>query len=851
MNTADQKQELFTTIHDAGRWVQVLEKLYSVDWQKRGETYVTASHVLQGGGRHKKGCTAFSAKYGWTVFDGGERNSIIDEVIKRHGGDFLSALQWIAEAAGVEFSTANKQQWAERQHKREQHKTLLGRIADGFANSPAVEYLRAARPNGRGWSVEDVELSCKAPEHGGGFVGYLTAEILKELQTAGGFKFPARAAQNISDFVAYIDTDHGGLIANIKLRSRTGHEFYNICGAIPCCFNMYGIRPFGGCSEQYDDFGLILCEGEADALAVKQALSNYPNVVAARGNKNHETLLPAVQMWAEARTPQNRLYTLFTDNDTAGREMVRNVGRMVAQAGGTLFVVYWGTIQAKDADELAHDGQHGAQYVRELLNRALPVAEYYRQQAFDLWSAPADTPRSEELKKHTAAETLAEAPTKEQRAEAVRLFQKQTNLNLSKIVREIATPRDRADDEQDRRKAVEKLKREALQAHQQGKTDTAADLLLTAYRLERSGTHGDSLTLQTPSEKMLFVFYQSAPDAVHTALYLDGVADDEKEIVFPSGGLSVIAAPSSHGKTTTLISFALSHAVREQAKGDGRRVIFVTYEEPAANIIQKALSGFIGVPLSGGNFRTLKHYYKTTNPADRYKYFDSTSKTDTENFERAKDEFFTLCDDGYLQITYAAGTDSEELCNKISEWAANGDIAAVYVDYLQYMKPPREKQSNRREEEIKEICERLIDTAVETRLPIITAAQFNRSVTSPDKMIMQNIGEGGEIERKAAFILALYNNDMPMIVTKDNLAAVNELTGQPNNTVEDYSVKRTTPHTLSAVVLKNRHGEGARAGEHGLLSFNGNVGTVGNYTGTTGAAVQMPQTTNEDIKIAF
>ena len=36
--------------------------------------------------------------------------------------------------------------------------------------------------------------------------------------------------------------------------------------------------------------------------------------------------------------------------------------------------------------------------------------------------------------------------------------------------------------------------------------------------------------------------------------------------------------------------------------------------------------------------------------------------------------------------------------------------------------------------------------------------------------------------------------------------------------------------SVTAIVLKNRSGIGAKAGTTGLLSFDGNIGTVGNYT---------------------
>ncbi len=62
-----------------------------------------------------------------------------------------------------------------------------------------------------------------------------------------------------------------------------------------------------------------------------------------------------------------------------------------------------------------------------------------------------------------------------------------------------------------------------------------------------------------------------------------------------------------------------------------------------------------------------------------------------------------------------------------------------------------------RQEELKQICLLLKDCAVETGLPILIAAQFNRTVQSANDLLAQAIGEAGDIERIAALILGLWN----------------------------------------------------------------------------------------------
>ena len=114
---------------------------------------------------------------------------------------------------------------------------------------------------------------------------------------------------------------------------------------------------------------------------------------------------------------------------------------------------------------------------------------------------------------------------------------------------------------------------------------------------------------------------------------------------------------------------------------------------------------------------------------------------------------------------------------------------------------------------MKEICIALKDLAVETGLPIILGAQFNREVTNQLKIHATKIGEAGDIERIANLIVGFWNNTFkPLNPTDGELKDLN-------------SKGANTPDTLYTVVLKNR---GGRVGLEEILSFNGNTGKIKN-----------------------
>ena len=119
-----------------------------------------------------------------------------------------------------------------------------------------------------------------------------------------------------------------------------------------------------------------------------------------------------------------------------------------------------------------------------------------------------------------------------------------------------------------------------------------------------------------------------------------------------------------------------------------------------------------------------------------------------------------------------------------------------------------------RQEELKQICISLKDIAVETGLPIILGAQFNRTVTNPLHLHATKIGEAGDIERIANLIIGLWNNNFKIIATEGEIKDIN-------------SKGCYTPDTIYTTVLKNR---GGKVGLEELLSFNGNTGKISNQS---------------------
>ena len=254
-----------------------------------------------------------------------------------------------------------------------------------------------------------------------------------------------------------------------------------------------------------------------------------------------------------------------------------------------------------------------------------------------------------------------------------------------------------------------------------------------------------------------------------------------------------MTAPTSHGKTTFLINLALNVA---EAYPDKQAYLF-SYEEDSDSILIKTLNTYLDTPISGNNRTTLENYYsgknKTTLPA-------------------GKDNFYKdLIDTKRLSIHYS-NYDSDTLIEAIRYLNKHAKPGAIFIDYIQLLNLPQGKyKTYSRQEEIKEICIALKDVAVETGLPIILGAQFNREVVNLLKIHATKIGEAGDIERIANTIIGFWNTKFYGLVTEGEIKEINN--------------KGWISNSIYATVLKNRNG---KVGGEEFLEYNGNTGKIKN-----------------------
>lgn len=310
-----------------------------------------------------------------------------------------------------------------------------------------------------------------------------------------------------------------------------------------------------------------------------------------------------------------------------------------------------------------------------------------------------------------------------------------------------------------------------------------------------------------PSKAEIVEEIKNKPEALVTGYEL---GKDKEKLSFQTGGFTVIAAPTGHGKTTMLINVMLDIAKRYP----GKRHWFFSYEEGRAAIAIKTLNAYCNNEYSTNNKRTIESYYKgDSSYFINSKYHDDTTKqtaTRLGDFQRKEQLFWQLVENGTINII-ATDHPADELVQVIREIAnAEGNTGFVGIDYIQLLSRSDSSRYASRADELKRICLDLKDVAVEKGLAIVAAGQFNRQVLAPWLMEAQGLADASDIEKAANKVIGVWNGDKQPKTQDKNNAFMSE--------------RGIKEGTMYLEVLKARD---ERSGDYAVYEYNGNRGHVG------------------------
>jgi len=233
---------------------------------------------------------------------------------------------------------------------------------------------------------------------------------------------------------------------------------------------------------------------------------------------------------------------------------------------------------------------------------------------------------------------------------------------------------------------------------------------------------------------------------------------------FSRAGLSVISADSGRGKTTMMLNLLEQYLVSPKLAEES--LYFYTYEEPASHIALKLIMLMSGVTLhKEQNFQAYRSYMR-----DRAEGMHNPNKT----IEEAIDRYAEATQRGRLVLSDKMPT-LEELVASLGLIARTGQAAAVFVDYVQRIPPPRDYKAGTRQLELAYIVQELRKTAVTKGLAIITGSQINPK---------GELREARDIYHEAQVVLQLEPGDVDtstlMVKVDKQRSGISGITGSLN-----------------------------------------------------------------------
>jgi DNA primase catalytic core len=789
------KSELYPRLFDSIDTVFPEHNFKSYPGGWRSKTYLSGSSHSD---RADK--TIVTKKAPGRILEQGDKNiSLVDYVMERDKVDFIQAVKTLADKVNLQLPKGDFNQ--EDYQKQKDQANLLEECNSYFTyclqTSTGAKEMREYLSS-RGYSGEEVEVM---------ELGYIPGQDkLKKYLLSKGY------SQGLIDETVKLHPDIGST-HRLSIPYRSGGSLKGfvvrtiVKGAEPKYLVSTGLKrgdQFFNLKETKGDKDLIVVEGYLDTL-ISEA-KGIDNIVGLGGAKfSREQVTHAVKKGAKS-------FTLCLDTDKAGLEAISPAIEIIRGEG--IDRVYIATLPGTKEEKVDPDKfilEKGVEAFREVISGALPWYEYKLKQTLEKYGEIEEAkgkldPRDTDNLLEEVVKTGYTIQDPLQRDRYKKLFIALEPIQELGITEESLTITvDRLTSNRNKEAQDKKLKlllSQARDLQDRGDTDKALDLLQSNLEEVRSqDKKQDYQKLLAPTtEEEIRKTEETSPGDLKTGYKIAG-----DELLLPGAALSVYAAPTGHGKTTITINTVLNVAKDNPDK----KFIFFTYEERANIILQYFLNIYINEELNkGSNRRLIKEYFKTGS-------IQYITRDKEKLFIEKKQEFFkTYIETGRILIKEVDLT-STELSSAIRYiHKQEPSIGGVFIDYFQLLSLSGETKKgekiNSRQEELKEICKILKNTARDTRLPICLAAQFNREVLNLLDLHPTKLGEAGDIERIANTLIGLWDLSIEGITTREQVKLIENKTGGVNK-------------GIYIEILKSRD---LPRGGYQILESNGNTGRI-------------------------
>lgn len=720
-----------------------LDKAFpEMEFCQRGTKWTSRFHI-DGKASHSID-QSYIYKNGSTLCDqNGAKIGIVDFAAEKYNTDFVGAMKFLAKICNLElpkqdgtskdFESFRKQQENLETSKNRQTATLFSP-----SGAEALRYLKEER----GYT-EDVIRAMG--------LGYLSSDEAAQLQKMG-----EGLPNNIQDFPLSIPYVSKGRLRGFKFRyisaearEKYGKGKYRNTQSLSGKMNAF---PFGYEPQQIKD-EVIVVEGELDALHIKA--KGITNVIATSGGSLKEETLSLL-----TENSKLKKVTFIADNDESGQgfKFVEAAVKLVEEFGLTSFVVELPE-GSKDVDEylcknsienlasLIYNAREGYYWIYDKIveeeQRKYPNGYQNDRQGYEIQD-----------KVFTLTNSIKNDATKK-----VILSSFAEAYQIADIDKAIVNWANKIQEAEETRKIESKTK-DAIEAARQlaedGKGDEARSVLeealADAKKMDSKKKFRDLLHVTTRAERLQK--FKNKPTALETS-YCFTERGERLPLTIPSGALTIIAAPTSHGKSTLLRNLALDIAKRYTEKS----VLYFTFEESEEDVVAQFTNTYIGKRLHAESYKhsqleSLVDYFKT---GEIKNIGDKDAEITREDFLRKEMEFSTqYLDSGKIRPFYK-DYDLETFVDALEYAVENIPTRAIFIDYIQILRSTKFAKQPRAEQ-LKEICISLKDFSVKHSLPIIIAAQLVRDANTPLSMDNTQMSESSDIEKAANTILCVWNS---------------------------------------------------------------------------------------------
>ena len=730
--------------------------------------------------------------------------------------DRIEAIKQIAQKCNLSIPEgADAKKYEEARLRREELALSYSRQKEALFSPEGAEVLRYLKEV-RGYSEELIR------EMGVGYISPAEAKTLEEKCKVG----IAWKAEEYPLSIAYFSR---GNVMGFKFRYITPLEgkskYMNTrsLGSEGMDSNPFGLTPQS--LNLGDKKGeVVVVEGELDALhAIALGL---PNVIAVAGGKITEGKAKALKKSGYKNV------VILLDTDIAGQKFTAESIRTIDQVGLNSFVA--SLPDAKDTDEYLQS--HSIEDLKEVISNAQFGGLFLYIKEREKYSQSKQT----EIDFFNFLEA----------------YFKIASGYIDPVKREILLAYLKKDFEEADIESIEKGIKErvelqaAAEARKRNQAKAAADLR-QASTLLASGDVGEA-ALET--QKALDILMANRGDTEYSflledntdelwraykesqvglrspfeLLHREGTELVPYEFFFPSGAVSVIGAPTNHGKSKVLQSVALDSL---ESLEEGETLLYITYEENELNVNKQFLNAYANLLLTaqgrkGSNLKSITEYLCE----DKTDFIRAEA---LPTFKQKEEEWKNVRRSRKIKIVKPEDNYLETLLGLIEFAIKHLNIKAIFIDYVQeiYVK---DWSKYSRTDELKEAMVRLDALAQRTNIPIILAAQLKRETNSPLDLYNQYIADSGWIERKASEILLIWSNkEKPKGEKVDNTLV--KIADDIEADLGDLKLGEG-----GKLYLKLTKSRVLPSGSHAIVPINGNTGRVGETKKREATQTEIP-----------